>query len=131
MSKWETRVPVTTKVGSSNDRWGMKENPTYQRFTLYKRIPYLFSGKELPKGPDADSLNARSASKARKREKAAVIDEFISVRKDLIRAIGQIPDEAWEDEWIIGQAKMNLYDYLDGLIRHDVHHFKQIQGIIG
>ena len=23
-----------TKVGSSNDRWGMKEPPTYQRFTL-------------------------------------------------------------------------------------------------
>lgn len=102
----------------------------WDEFVLKKRVPYLFSDHEFPKGPDADITNAESASKTKEQEKKVIIDEFILVRNDLLIAIDRIPTSRWEVDLVIGQTRLSLFDYFDGLAKHDVHHFRQVKGIL-
>lgn len=99
----------------------------WDEFVLNNRLPYLFSVQELPIGPDVKTLNATSAGKAREQEKKVIINDFISVRSELLQKIEGIPDTRWNEEITIGQTKLNLYDYFKGLAEHDLHHFNQIK----
>lgn len=99
----------------------------WDEFVLNNRLPYLFSIQELPIGPDVKTLNATSAGKAREQEKKVIINDFISVRSELLQKIEGIPDLRWKEEITIGQTMLNLYDYFKGLAEHDLHHFNQIK----
>lgn len=121
-----------TKIGKG--KWTVAEVIghliPWDEFVLHKRIPYLFSDDKLPKGPEADATNARSASKAREQDKKVTIDEFILVRSDLLSAIYDIPTSHWEEELVIGQTRISLFEYFNGLAKHDVHHFEQLKGVL-
>ncbi len=121
-----------TKVGE--DKWTVAEVIghliPWDEFVLRNRIPYLFTDDNLPKGPEAGTTNEKSATKAREREKKVTIESFISVRTELTKAIDEIPSACWEKELAIGQNRLSLYKYFEGLAKHDVHHFEQVKSVI-
>ncbi|MFA1822741.1 DinB family protein [Virgibacillus oceani] len=102
----------------------------WDEFVLHKRIPYLFTDGKLPKGPDANTINAKSALKAREQDKKVMIDEFILVRSALLSAIDEIPNSRWEEALVIGETRLNLFEYFNGLVKHDIHHFEQVKGVL-
>ncbi|WP_194165530.1 DinB family protein [Oceanobacillus sp. CFH 90083] len=102
----------------------------WDEFVLYKRMPYLFSDDKLPKGSGTDATNTMAASKAREQDKEIIIDKFILVRSNLLQAMDNIPPARWHDEVVIGETRLNLSDYFNGLVKHDVHHFEQVKAVI-
>ncbi|MDQ0272910.1 DinB family protein [Cytobacillus purgationiresistens] len=103
----------------------------WDEFVLNKRIPYLFSKADLPKGPDAKEMNAESAIRARQQSKEITINQFIEVRTALYETMKQIPETRWEEEIHIGKSTLTLSDYFLGLAEHDQHHFNQILSLRG
>ncbi|GAA0343678.1 hypothetical protein GCM10008967_37660 [Bacillus carboniphilus] len=99
----------------------------WDEFVLHKRLPYIFTEHTLPKGPDAESTNEKSATISREQDKQVTIDHFVSLRKALYKAIDEIPDDRWEGEFSIGKTTLSLYEYFKGLAQHDLHHFEQIE----
>ncbi len=102
----------------------------WDEFVLHKRLPYLFSDDELPKSPDSEEMNARSASISREQTKQTIIDHFVSTRKVLLKAINEISNNHWEAKFSIGKTTLSLYEYFQGLAQHDLHHFEQIRNTI-
>lgn len=99
----------------------------WDEFILHKRIPYFFKGEHLPKGPNPKDLNTQSALLARTEDIEITLEKCLLIRNELFRQLSQIPDENYVTEVNIGQSKLTLYEYLKGLIEHDVHHIKQIE----
>ncbi|KGX85222.1 DinB family protein [Pontibacillus marinus] len=102
----------------------------WDEFVIHKRLPYLFSNSELPKGPNAEKMNSESASISRGQSKEVTINEFISIREKLYEAIKIIPDQQWEKKFLIGETELSLYEYLNGLAKHDSHHFEQVKKVL-
>ncbi|MFC7686034.1 DinB family protein [Ureibacillus sp. GCM10028918] len=101
--------------------------PAWDQVLLEQRLPYLFDGGVLPKGPEVDSLNHQSSLESKVKTKEEVITKFVAVRRKLIVAINNIKDELWERKIQINQTKLTITEYLKGFVEHDEHHFKQIQ----
>lgn len=97
---------------------------------IHKRIPYLFSEVILPKAPDVEVMNSQAATEARTYEKQVIINKFIAVRNELFNAIDEMPLTYWNKEFIIGQTSLTLFDYYNGLAKHDIHHFQQIKRVL-
>ncbi|WP_213421414.1 DinB family protein [Bhargavaea massiliensis] len=102
----------------------------WDRFILELRLPYFLGDDPLPEGPDADALNARSARESGSRSRDDTIDEFVSVRRQLISALRDLPAEDWGREFRIGKSRMTLGQYFRGMIEHDEHHFRQIRQVL-
>ena len=99
----------------------------WDEFVLQSRIPYLFKSTDLPKGPNTKDLNTQSAVLARTEDIEITLKKCILIRNKLLNQISQIPDDDWLIELQINQSKLTLYEYLKGLMEHDVHHIKQIK----
>ncbi|WP_183163905.1 DinB family protein [Alteribacter keqinensis] len=99
----------------------------WDEFIIHKRLPYLFSKDELPKGPDSKKMNLDSAAISRRENQLTTIENFISTRNELYKKINEIPDEYWVKNFTIGETTLSLYEYLKGLAQHDCHHFRQIK----
>ncbi len=99
----------------------------WDEFVLQYRIPYLFKSEHLPKGPNTKDLNTQSALLARTEEIEITLKKCILIRNELFSQISQISDDNWLIELQINQSKLTLYEYLKGLIEHDLHHIKQIK----
>ncbi|UNK17548.1 DinB family protein [Paenibacillus sp. N3/727] len=97
---------------------------------VHKRIPHLFSEGVLPKVPDVEAMNSQAAAEARTYEKQMLVNKFVAVRKELIGAIDKMPLTDWCKEFNIGQTRLNLFDYYNGLVKHDTHHFQQIKRVL-
>lgn len=103
----------------------------WDEFILEKRLPYLFTDKTLPKGPEnAEVFNLEAANAGRSNEKEVTIQKFITTRRELIKGIGGLSDDLWENTFKIGSAELHLFDYFKGLIDHDLHHKQQIDKIL-
>lgn len=102
----------------------------WDEFVLQYRIPYLLSAKDLPKGSKADDLNSQSALIARTEDIESTFKKCIHIRYELINQLSNISDDNWLMELQINQSKLTLYEYLKGLMEHDLHHFKQIKSAL-
>lgn len=102
----------------------------WDEFVIKYRIPQMILDKELPKGPDLEKTNSKSASISRNESKQETINKFIAKRKELYEAIQDVPDNCWEKKFSLGKTEISLYDYLNGLAEHDHHHFKQIKNTL-
>ncbi|SER56757.1 DinB family protein [Salipaludibacillus aurantiacus] len=124
LSEKEWRTPI------AEDKWTIAEIighfKPWDEFVMTKRLPYLFSEDKLPKGPDSNEINSRSAALSRQEPQQTTIEKFISTRKNFLKAVKDLPDHLWEQPFSIGQTTLTLYDYLHGLAEHDRHHFEQI-----
>lgn len=102
----------------------------WDEFVLNQRVPYLFQQADLPKAPDTNGLNNKSAKIARENTKEFIINEFINARKRLLNNLTELKDEFWEDEFMLGASKYTLASYFYGLQLHDIKHFQQIAGLV-
>ena len=103
---------------------------TWDDFVLNQRLPYVFSGRELPESPDSEKMNEVSASISREQTMRVTIDHFVSTRTALLNAIEEIPTDHWEVTFSIGTKELSLYEYFSELAQHDLHHFEQIKNIL-
>ncbi|MEB3057347.1 DinB family protein [Bacillus pseudomycoides] len=101
----------------------------WDEFVLHKRIPFLFNENELPTAPSTNELNTEAAYNARVKDKNEIMSHFLSKRKELLKAIEDIPSIKWGNEVMIGKTKLSLFDYFYGLSKHDDHHLQQIKNI--
>lgn len=101
----------------------------WDEFVRLKRIPYFLSGDPLPKSLDVEQTNRERALTSQSRSQEDTIAEFIHNRKRLITAIEQIENERWEREYMFNQTALTLSAYFQGLLEHDVHHFRQIASV--
>lgn len=102
----------------------------WDEFILQHRIPYLFMNKHLPKSPNTKDLNTKSASLARTEDIEIIFKKCIHIRNRLLNQIKQIPDDNWLIEFHINQSSLTLYKYLNGLMKHNLHHIKQIKSTL-
>lgn len=72
-------------------------------------------------------MNQQSAERARKEKKSETIVRFIAVRTELLQEMKKIEPSRWNEPFFIGQTKLTLLSYFQGLIEHDTHHMKQIK----
>ena len=102
----------------------------WDEFVLQYRIPYLFKRADLPKGPNTKDLNIQSALLARTEDIETTLKKCIRIRNELFSQLSKIPNDNWLIELQINQLKLTLYEYLKGLMEHDVHHIKQIKSAL-
>lgn len=123
----EWRTPI------AKDKWTIAEIighfPAWDQFVLKKRIPYFFTHQELPKAPNENELNDQSSKESQEMTKEEVIAAFVAVRRRLVIAINNIEDELWDQQIKVGETSLTISDYFHGFIKHDLHHFKQVEAL--
>lgn len=102
----------------------------WDEVVLQHRIPYLGTGESLPKVPIVDDLNARSSILARTEAVENTLGKCIHIREKLLSQLNQIPEDDWLFEIKINETNLTLYEYLKGLMEHDIHHINQIKSTI-
>ncbi|MBD8033344.1 MULTISPECIES: DinB family protein [Solibacillus] len=99
----------------------------WDEFVLQHRIPYLLAGKSLPKAPSAEDFNIHSSFIARTETIEKTFEKCIRIREDLLNQLNQIPEEKWLIKLQIKDSTLTLYEYLKGLMEHDIHHINQMK----
>lgn len=102
----------------------------WDEFVLQHRIPYLLTGERLPKGPSIDELNGQSSLLARTEAVENTLVKCLLIREELLSQLKPIPDCNWLSEIQINETNITLYEYLKGLMEHDIHHINQMKSII-
>lgn len=102
----------------------------WDEFVIHQRIPYLFTGGQLPKGPGIDELNGKSSLHASTEAVENTLEKCIRIRKELLSQLRQIPEEDWLIPIQINQSTLTFYEYLKDLMEHDLHHINQMKSTI-
>ncbi|MBM0066818.1 DinB family protein [Alkalicoccobacillus gibsonii] len=103
---------------------------SWDTFILKNRLPYIIMEHELPKSPKSEKINANSAYMSRSEKQDVTINTFVLTRRELYKAIHNIPDEMWTKTFSIGNTTVSMYEYFTGLAKHDHHHFNQIKDFL-
>ncbi|MES9726799.1 MULTISPECIES: DinB family protein [Bacillus] len=98
----------------------------WDEFILNDRLKEFWNDQPLPQAPDVHKMNQQSAERARKEKKSETIGRFIAVRTELLQEMKKIEPSRWNELFFIGQTKLTLLRYFQGLNEHDIHHMKQI-----
>ncbi|MFJ5714490.1 DinB family protein [Neobacillus sp. NPDC093127] len=103
----------------------------WDQFMIDNRISYLLKNEPFPQMViDVEEINRAASSYARSGiTKNQLIDEFISVRNQLLTLINQLDRERFAMP-LPGKENMTLGDYFVGMIEHDEKHMVQIQSFI-
>ncbi|WP_081277113.1 DinB family protein [Bacillus pumilus] len=102
----------------------------WDEFILHDRLKEFWNDQPLPQAPDSHEMNQQSAERAKKEERSETIGRFIAVRTELLQEMKIIEPSRWNEPFFIGQTKLTLLSYLQGLIEHDIHHMKQITKLL-
>lgn len=102
----------------------------WDEFVLRNRLPYMLTASPLPPAPNADTLNAHAALLARNESVQTTFERCLHIRTQLVEVLNRIPDEKWFVEFKINHSTLTLYEYLKGLMAHDLHHINQIKASI-
>ncbi|MDX8365208.1 DinB family protein [Cytobacillus sp. IB215665] len=103
----------------------------WDMFLIENRLSYLVRGEAFPKiEVDVEGMNKKASDYARSGiSKNDLIDEFISVRKELVSIINHFPVEKFNQP-CKGKEHLSLCDYLSSMVDHDIHHKKQIEDFL-
>lgn len=99
----------------------------WDEFVLQQRMPYLFTGEPLPKAPSVDELNNQSSLAARKESVENTLKKCIDIRQEFLNQLKQISEENWLSPIQLGKSTLTFYEYLKGLMEHDLHHINQMK----
>ncbi|WP_162297918.1 DinB family protein [Halalkalibacillus sediminis] len=103
----------------------------WDELVMEKRVPYFFSDEPFPdKGFETDERNKEAAKFARENRQEEVIERFKDHRKRFIDTLNQLDEDDFDKEIQIRDEKITIYDYFEFMIRHDDHHFKQIDAFL-
>ena len=120
------------KVGS----WGIADVISHfiswDQFLLDYRLPFIIRSTEFPEVKvDVENINVEASRYARSGiNKASLLNEFISKRKELVSKIELIPAERFHEQFIIGKSSLILSNYFSDLIEHDRTHRNQINDFL-
>ncbi|MDR0126184.1 DinB family protein [Bacillus zhangzhouensis] len=99
----------------------------WDEFILHDRLKEFWNDQALCKAPEVHEMNRQSAERARHEERSETIGRFIAVRTELLREMKKIEASRWTTPFLIGQTELTLSSYFQGLIKHDLHHMKQVK----
>ncbi|UOR13351.1 DinB family protein [Halobacillus amylolyticus] len=102
----------------------------WDEFIINKRLPYLFTSQDMPVPPDVEVMNEKAAIQARNDSKEETVDLFEQTRRELVNRLNDIEDIRYEEAISLQSSKVSLYEYLEGIMQHDVHHFEQIKQVL-
>lgn len=102
----------------------------WDEFVLQQRIPYLFSDEHFPIAPGIDELNNQSSLQSRTEDVENTLEKCIDIRQELLSQIKQIPEDDWLVPIQINHSTLTFYEYLKGLMEHDLHHINQMNSTI-
>lgn len=105
---------------------------SWDQFLLDYRVPYIIRSEQFPAiKVDVEAINADSSCYARSGiTKDNLINEFVSIRKQLAAQINSIPAERFQEQLTFSNSSTTLADYFTGLIEHDQRHKQQISALI-
>lgn len=100
---------------------------SWDKFIINNRVSYLLRDECFPNiTVDVESINKEASKYARLGVlKDDLINEFISVREELLNLIEIIPKEKFCQPFH-GRGNTTLSEYFEGLIEHDLKHREQI-----
>lgn len=100
---------------------------SWDKFIIKNRISYLLRGECSPNiDVDVEFINKEASEYVRSGIlKDDLIDEFISVREELVNLIEKIPKEKFY-QLLQGKEDTTLSEYFEGMIDHDLKHRQQI-----
>lgn len=99
----------------------------WDRYFLDQRLPLMKQGAELPPGTGTETFNTLASIKARNELSTdTVLNLLMDLRREIIQVINNLSEEELRVVFFIGENKLTLTDYLEGLMEHDLHHRSQI-----
>ncbi|MFE8700110.1 DinB family protein [Cytobacillus sp. FJAT-54145] len=104
---------------------------SWDKFVMENRLNYLLKDEAFPiVSVDINEINLEAAKYARSGiSKLELVQEFITIRKELISLLVQLPAARFEQPFP-GKESISLSDYFVGLIEHDVKHMEEINAHI-
>ncbi|MFS0782852.1 GNAT family N-acetyltransferase [Bacillus sp. 1P06AnD] len=96
-------------------------------FVCRSRIPYFTDSTIMPGSPGAVQMNTDASMEARECSKEDTILRFIEGRTKMIHLLESFDEHLWIARVRIGNEELSVFDYFQGLIQHDLHHYKQIR----
>ncbi|MDO6447922.1 DinB family protein [Oceanobacillus profundus] len=115
----------------SEGKWSIREIVGHlyywDKYNLEIMVPVMVNGANLPQFPNHDQHNKKAISYLRDHSAESIIDAFIETRKELIERISKIGEDV---RFTIGKDKrqFSVESFIKIFIKHDIHHFKQING---
>ncbi|MFJ8262159.1 DinB family protein [Rummeliibacillus sp. NPDC094406] len=102
----------------------------WDHFVLEKRLPYLFLENKKLESVNVQEMNAKAAFESKVKIKEDVIKEFVEERLKIIEKLNLMSTGEFFKSFRIGNNNLTMDKYFEGLIEHDLHHFRQIQDFL-
>lgn len=101
---------------------------SWDQFLLDYRLPFIIQSEEIPAVKvDVEHINTKASLYARSGiSKDSLINEFLSIREEVVSQIKNIPAERFHEPIIIGKSRLMVSSYFSDLIEHDRKHKNQI-----
>lgn len=102
----------------------------WDRFMREQRLPQMEQGAEVERLPDVDAFNEAAVKPVASMKFQEVLAHAQKQRALLVQEIEGMADAKWHSRFHIGQREMDPAAYFAGILEHDAHHRKQIEGFL-
>lgn len=103
----------------------------WDQFVVEKRLPFIFTAEEMPASPKVVDVNEVAAFRARNNSPHITFEHFVSTRMQLFNLLTNLPEEVWQHQICLNQKPITFYDYVKGLLEHDLHHKRVVEEFLG
>lgn len=98
----------------------------WDSFMLKNRLPQLVHHLELQGVFKEKNFIEKVKEYSEKNTPTEVFRQFIKVRGILIQQLEKVTEEQWYETFVLRDTTLNLFSYMNETVKHDQHHFKQI-----
>ena len=99
----------------------------WDQFVIEQRLPFIFTNEECPPSPKVEEVNATAAWGARNNPINVTLEHFITTRTQLLDLLSSLPEDVLYKQIHLNQKKINFYEYIKGLMTHDLHHKRVVE----
>ena len=103
----------------------------WDQFVVEKRLPFIFSDEDMPNSPKVEDVNEDAALRARNNPPHLTFEHFVSTRMQLFNLLTNLPEEVWQHQICLNQKTISFYEYVQGLLEHDLHHKRVMEEFLG
>lgn len=102
----------------------------WDRFIREERINQMEPGREVGTFPEVDTFNREAVRSVDNYRFPEVLSHAQRQRALLGKVIEEMPEENWNSAFRISGNSMTPADYFEGILEHDAHHRRQIDGFL-
>lgn len=102
----------------------------WDRFIREERINQMEPSREVDASPDVDTFNREAVRPVDNYRFPEVLSHAQRQRALLGKAIEEMPEENWNSAFEISGKNMTPAAYFEGILEHDAHHRRQIDGFL-